>query len=53
MVFVLIEWYGNSQDVDGATIHGVYRCKARADAAAALLHPRHPEDVEIIVRAMR
>lgn len=48
-VHIVIEWLGNSQTVDGATIHGVYSERGKAEAAAQALIPA---DVEIIDRTL-
>lgn len=44
---IVIEWSGNSQEIDGATIHGVYSDSGRAERLAATM-----PDADIIVRVV-
>lgn len=51
-VHIVIEWHGNGQEVDGATVHGVYGDRESAEAVAGKLAPQRIENVEIIERTL-
>jgi hypothetical protein len=51
MVYVVIEWTGNSQEVDGAIIHAVHRehhaAQALADALWVQANRVYPNQFEV------